>query len=85
VRRFSSVLVFIAAAERDPAAAAVVAGLDAEVRWVVAAQAQPAASRRDWLRQHTGQEWSESRLAHLEQLAFIRIRRELQRRGAWQP
>ena len=84
MRPFSSVAAFVAAhAAGEPEAAAIVDGLDEDARLAVAAQRQPAAERRAWLRQRTGRDWSAAWLAHVEQGAFVRIRRELQRRGMW--
>ena len=80
----SSVAAFIAEyAAGDPDAAAIVDGLDDDARLAVAAQAQPAGQRRAWLHERTGRDWSAAWLAHVEQRAFVQIRRELQRRAIW--
>ena len=84
----SSVAAFVARyVERpadDPVAAAIVATLDRDARLAVAAQALAPPQRRAWLRERSGNEWSEARLAHVEAHAFVQLRRELQRRGLWQ-
>lgn len=69
----------------DPAAAAILAELDEETRLAVAAQARPQPLRCAWLRERTGSAWSPARLAHVEDRAFVALRRALQRRGMWQP
>lgn len=69
----------------EPAAAEILDTLDAEARLVVDAQAQPLAERRAWLSARSASEWSEARLTHVEQRAFVELRRELQRRGFWRP
>jgi hypothetical protein len=84
VRPVSSVAAFIAEhAVGDPTAASIVDSLDEDARLAVAAQRQPLAERRAWLRERTSKDWSAAWLAHVEQGAFVRIRRELQRRGMW--
>jgi hypothetical protein len=89
VRRFGSVAAFVAeyaaGATDDPVAAEILAALDPESRRAVAARAQPPAERQAWLREQTGREWSAAWLAHVEQRAFVHLRRALQERGMWQP
>ena len=84
----SSVAAFVArwlagdlAGDRD--AAAIVDELDAEARLIVEAQAVEAAARAAWLRERTGSEWSAARITHVEQRAFVELRRALQRRNLW--
>jgi hypothetical protein len=84
VRAVSSVAAFLVEyAAGDPDAAAIADGLDEDARLAIAAQRLPVAERRAWLRDRTGRDWSADWLAHVEQGAFVRIRRELQRRGLW--
>ena len=85
MERVGSVAALIAlSAVGDPAAVAIVDALDEEARLVVAAQREPPPARLAWMRAHSGEEWSAARLAHVEQRAFVEIRRALQRRGLWQ-
>ena len=72
-----------AGAAADPVAAEILDTLDAEARVVIDAQAHPVAERRAWLRARSGTEWGEAQLAHVEQRAFVQLRRALQRRGLW--
>ncbi len=66
----------------DPVALEILSSLDPEARLVVEAQAVPPAERRAWLRARTGnREWSEAWLRHVEDGAFVTLRRELQGRG----
>jgi hypothetical protein len=85
VEPVSSVIAFVARyAERptdDAVAAEILSALDADGRLVIAAQAVPRGERRAWLRQRSGRDWSEAWLLHVEQQAFVAVRRELQRRG----
>jgi hypothetical protein len=84
--RFSSVAALIAqAGVGDQRATDIIDLLDDEARLVVAAQRVPRAERLAWLRAETDAEWSEARLAHVEQRAFVQLRRQVQRRGLWQP
>jgi hypothetical protein len=89
VQPVGSVAAFVArygaGAAADPAAAEILDTLDAEARLVVDAQAQPLAERRAWLSARSGTAWAEARLSHVEERAFVQLRRELQRRGFWQP
>jgi hypothetical protein len=84
---WSSVTAFLAAAHggADPQAArllaAITAALDAEERLVIEAQKEPSARRLQWLQARSGRPWTPARLAHVEALAFITIRRQLQARG----
>ena len=88
MRPVGSVTAFLARHARqpgaDPAAVEILAGLDAEARLAVDAQAQPAHQRAAWLQERSGEAWSAARLAHVEQRAFVEIRRALQHRGLWQ-
>ena len=88
MRPVASVVAFVARlsheATADPAAAEILSALDPEARMAIDAQAQPMVARRAWLEARSGEPWSEARLAHVEQRAFIQLRRELQRRGLWQ-
>ena len=83
----SSVAAFVALyVERradDPIAAAILEGLDAEARLAVGAAALPPDRRGAWLRERSGTEWSAAWLAHVEQRAYVALRRDLQRRGLW--
>ena len=83
----NSVAAFIAQHAHQPTTFPVVAeilsALDAEARLAIDAQAEPAGARRAWLQARSGEAWSEARLAHVEQRAFVQLRRELQRRGLW--
>lgn len=65
----------------DPVASDILSVLDPEARLVVEAQAVPPQERRIWLRAHSGRDWSEAWLRHVEDGAFVTLRRELQRRG----
>ena len=80
----SSVAVFVAryGDGADPVAAEVLASLDGEERAVIGMRALPAAARGPLLRPGG---WSDAYLSHVEQRAFVHVRRELQRRGLWQP
>ncbi len=69
----------------DPVAEDILSSLDREQRLVIEAQAVEPAERRAWLRPRSGHEWSETWLRHVEDGAFIAVRRELQRRGLWRP
>jgi len=69
----------------DPVAVEIVHGLDEEARLAIDAQALAASERRAWLRRERGRDWSVAQLAHVEQRAFVALRRELQRRGVWRP
>ena len=84
----SSVVAFIArwaadGTSNDPLAARILGQLDAEARLVVAAEGIPVERRAEWLRAHSGTEWSNERLAHVEQRAFVELRRALQHAGMW--
>ena len=84
--RFSSVAALIAqSGVGDQTATDIIDVLDDEARLVVTAQRLPQAERLAWLRAETDAEWSDARLAHVEQRAFVQLRRQLQRRGLWQP
>jgi hypothetical protein len=87
VQPVSSVAAFIAryvaGGAADPVAAEILGGLDGAARLAVDAQAVAASERRTWLRARSGEEWSAARLAHVEQRAFVELRRALQRRGLW--
>ena len=65
----------------DPVAADILSALDPEARLVVEAQAVPPVERRAWLRARSGREWSAAWLHHVEDGAFVALRRELQRRA----
>ena len=88
MRPVASVTAFIAryaqSPSADPVAAEILAGLDAEARLAIDGQAQPLGERQRWLEWQSGDAWSAARLAHVEQRAFVAIRRALQRRGLWQ-
>lgn len=81
----TSVAAFIAGrlGRSDAAAEAIVAALDDDARAVVEAQAVAAAQRLAWLRARTGRDWSPAWLAHVEQRAWVELRRALQARGLW--
>jgi hypothetical protein len=88
VQPVSSVVAFVArwaagGTSNDPVAAEILAQLDDEARLVIAAQAVPIERRAQWLREQSGSEWSSERLAHVEQRAFVELRRALQRAGMW--
>jgi hypothetical protein len=57
--------------------------LDPEERLVLRAWCVDPGDRLGWLRRNSDQEWTPARLEHIEARAFLRLRRELQRRGFW--
>ena len=69
----------------DAVASEILSVLDPEARLAVEAQAVPPPERRAWLRAHSGRDWSEAWLRHVEDGAFVTLRRELQRRGLLRP
>lgn len=84
---WSSVTAFVAAAQTgsDPRAQALLVAITSELaddeRLVVDAQQEPSGRRVQWLETRTGRRWTPAQLAHVEGLAFVAIRRELQRQG----
>jgi hypothetical protein len=79
----SSVIAFLARAERDADAAALLASLelDDEARVIARAQSVPTAQRLAWMATHTARRWSAADLAHAEARTFVAIRRQLQAKG----
>jgi hypothetical protein len=61
--------------------ATIKSALDCDAQVVIDAQHEPSPRRLQWLQARTGRPWTAARLAHVEGLTFVAIRRALQSRG----
>lgn len=61
----------------------ILAGLEPEERLVLRAWQVDPAERLEWLRRNGVSDWTRAKLEHVEASAFLRLRRDLQRRNLW--